>query len=129
MFGLFLGAVCMDFVMIFLTPLSLFSKLVSIPITVLTFLAALCTTIATVLGTVIFIILTNAAKSQTALNLGAKVGKEMFAFMWVATAFSLFALAVQLSLCCCCRSRRKAKKEFRKSHQLDDEAESEKGSA
>ena len=124
MFGLFLTGAVLDFVMIFLAPLSLFSKWVSLPITILTFFAALCTTVATVLATAIFIIFRNAAKSQTGLNINAEIGKKMFAFMWVATAFSLFAFIIQIGMCCCCKSRRKVKKQ----HERHVEEEAEKDS-
>lgn len=115
MFGLFLTGAVLSFLMIFLTPLALYSKLVSISIVILTFLAALCTTVAAVLGTAIFVIFRNAARSQTQINLGADIGTEMFAFMWIAAGGTLFAFVIQLCLLCCCRSRRTAKKEWRKS--------------
>jgi hypothetical protein len=115
MFALFLTGAVLSFLMIFLAPLALYSKLVSIPIVILTFLATLTTTVATVLGTVIFIIFRNAARSQTQINLGAEVGTYMFAFMWVAAGAALLAFVIQLCLLCCCRSRRKAKKEWRNS--------------
>ncbi|QDS76573.1 hypothetical protein FKW77_006994 [Venturia effusa] len=110
MFGLFLTAACLDFVMIFLQPVAVFSRLANLVITPLTFLAALCTTVATILATVIFIILKVAAESVDELNLRAKIGVKMFVFMWIATAFSILALLIQLCLCCCCASRRDVKK-------------------
>ncbi|KIW05138.1 uncharacterized protein PV09_03689 [Verruconis gallopava] len=116
MFGLFLTAVVLDFVMIFITPLALYSKLLSLPIAIFSFLSALVTTVAAILGTVIFVIFRNAARAQTNLNIGANIGSEMFAFMWIAAGFSLFSFLIQMSLLCCCRSRRKAKKEWRKRH-------------
>jgi hypothetical protein len=115
MFGLFLAGACISFVMIFLTPLALYSKLASIPMAIFTFLATLCVVIACVLATVIFVIMRNAVRAQTEINIGAEIGVEMFAFMWVAGGAALFAFLIQLCLLCCCRSRRKAKKEWRKS--------------
>ena len=117
MFALFLTGACLSFVMIFITPLAIYSKLASIPVTILTFLATLTTTVAAVLGTAIFVIFRNAARAQTDINLGAEIGVEMFAFMWVAAGASLFAFLIQFCLLCCCRSRRKARKEFRKSRE------------
>ncbi|KAE9986503.1 hypothetical protein EG328_005389 [Venturia inaequalis] len=110
MFGLFLTGACADFVMIFLTPLAIYSRWANLAITPLTFLAALCTTIATILATVIFIILKMAAESVAELNLKAKIGVKMFVFMWIAAGFSILALLIQLCLCCCCASRRDVKK-------------------
>jgi hypothetical protein len=44
------------------------------------------------------------------LNIGAQIGSTLFAFMWVASAFAIFAWLVQTGLCCCCASRRDVKK-------------------
>lgn len=106
MFGLFLAGICLDFVMIFIVPWSLFSRWTTLPIMLLTFLAALCTTIATVLGTAIFVIMKKAITSATQLNIRASIGVEMFAYMWVATAAAIIAWIITLCLTCCCASRR-----------------------
>lgn len=45
MFGLFLAGACVTFVMIFIVPLAIYSRWASLPITILTFLAALFTTV------------------------------------------------------------------------------------
>jgi len=55
MFALFLTGVCLSFVMIFVVPLSVYSRWATLPITILTFLAALFTTAASVIGTVMFV--------------------------------------------------------------------------
>ena len=110
MFGLFLTGACADFVMILLTPVSVYSRWATLAIAPLTFFAALCTTIATILATAIFIILKMAAVSVGELNIKAKIGIKMFVFMWIAAAFSLFAFIIQLCLLCCCASRRDVKK-------------------
>jgi hypothetical protein len=52
MFGLFLTGACLTFVMIFLVPLSVYSRWASLPLMILTFLAALFTTVASVIATV-----------------------------------------------------------------------------
>lgn len=44
------------------------------------------------------------------LNIGASIGIEMFAFMWIAAGSAILAWLIQLSLCCCCASRRDVKK-------------------
>jgi len=110
MFGLFLTGTCVEFVMIFIVPLSVYSRWVSFVVAPLTFFAALCTTIATVLATVMFIIFQNAAGNVAELNIKANIGKKMFAFMWIATAFAILAWLIQLCLLCCCASRRDIKK-------------------
>ena len=52
MFGLFLTGACLTFVMIFFVPLSVYSRWASLPLMIFTFLAALFTTVASVLATV-----------------------------------------------------------------------------
>lgn len=110
MFGLFITGACLSFVLMFIVPLSLYSRWATFPIAVLTFLNALFITVASVLGTVMFIILRNVVTSVAELNIGAEVGVKMFAFMWVASAFAIFTWLIQMGLCCCCASRRDVKR-------------------
>lgn len=110
MFGLFLAGICLNFVMIFLQPLSVISRWMALLIMIFTFLGALFTTVATVIATVMFIIFSNVATSVAELNIGASIGKEMFAFMWIGAACSIIPWIIQLCLCCCCASRRDVKK-------------------
>lgn len=56
-----------------------------------------------------FIIMQNAITSATQLNIGASVGVEMFAFMWVAAVTAVLAWLIQFGMCCCCASRRDVK--------------------
>jgi hypothetical protein len=106
MFGLFLTAACLSFVLMFVTPLSVRSRWWTLPISVLMFLNALFVTAASVIATVMFIIFRNVIGSVAELNIGAEVGTTMFAFMWVASAFAIFAWLFQMGMCCCCASRR-----------------------
>jgi len=110
MFGLFLTGACADFIMILLTPISVYSRWATLAVAPLTFFAALCTTIATILATAIFIILKIAAQSVGELNIKAKIGVKMFVFMWIAAVFSILAFIIQLCLLCCCASRRDVRK-------------------
>ncbi|QIW98250.1 hypothetical protein AMS68_003768 [Peltaster fructicola] len=106
MFGLFLTSACLSFVMIFIVPLSVFSRWATFPIAVLTFLTALFVTVAAVIATVLFVIMSNVFNNATQLNIGAEIGKEMFAFMWIAAATAIFAWLIQMGQLCCCASRR-----------------------
>lgn len=106
MFGLFLSGVCLAFVMMFLQPISIFSRWWAFLVMIFTFLAALFITVATVVATVMFIIMRNAFTSVAELNIGAMLGTEMFVFMWIASATAILAWLIQLCLCCCCASRR-----------------------
>jgi len=56
-----------------------------------------------------FIIFRNVITSQAGLNIGAAVGTQMFAFMWVGATFSIFGFVIHLGLACCCASRRDVK--------------------
>ncbi|KAF2786360.1 integral membrane protein-like protein [Melanomma pulvis-pyrius CBS 109.77] len=106
MFGLFLTSACLSFVLMFLMPLSVRSRWWTFPIAILTFLNALFVTAASIIATVMFVIFRNVIGSVAELNIGAQVGNTMFAFMWVASAFAVFAWLFQMGMCCCCASRR-----------------------
>jgi len=109
MFGLFLTGACLSTVLIFLTPLSVYSRWAAFPIAIFTFLTALFTTAASIIATVMFVIFRNVIGSVAEINIGASIGNKMFAFMWVASAFSILAWLIQTGLCCCCASRRDVK--------------------
>ncbi len=109
MFGLFLTGTCLAFVVIFLAPCSVFSHWAALPIAILTSLAALCISIGSAIATAMFVIFRNTISSQQDLNIQAELGSRMFAFMWVASAFALLAMLIQLGECCCCTSRRDMK--------------------
>jgi len=114
MFGFFLTGVCMNFVNIFLAPITLYSRWWSFPFAIWTFISALLTTAATIIATVMFIIFRNVITSQQGLNIGASLGTDMFVFMWIATAFSIFGWLIHLFMSCCCASRRDVRKGRRK---------------
>ncbi|KAF2431922.1 hypothetical protein EJ08DRAFT_687171 [Tothia fuscella] len=109
MFALFLTGAVLSFVMILVAPMAIYSRWATVPVALFTLLAALCTTVATVVATALFIIFRNAISSFDELNIGASIGVTMFALMWVAAAFSIFAALLQIGLCCCCASRRDVK--------------------
>lgn len=144
MFGIFLAAAVLNFVMIFVSPFAVSSRppqaikylvgkdqsinvdpgrpphrrrtfifLRSLPFIFLTFFTALLTIVGSVVATVMFIIFANVfTNADPSLNIKAHVGKQMFAFMWVASAFSLFGFIIQIGDCCaaCCGGRKARKK-------------------
>lgn len=110
MFGLFLTGTVLTFVLIFVMPISVYTRWLALPVAILAFLNALFVTVASVIATVMFVIFRNTITGVSELNIGAEIGKMLFAFMWVASAFSIFAWLVQTGLCCCCASRRDVKK-------------------
>jgi hypothetical protein len=114
MFGFFLTGICMNFVSIFLAPITLYSRWWSLPFAIWTFIAALLTTAASIIATVMAVIFKNVITSQAGLNIGASIGVQMMAFFWVASAFSIFGFVIHLCLSCCCASRRDVKTGRRK---------------
>ncbi|POS87397.1 hypothetical protein EPUL_001111 [Erysiphe pulchra] len=106
MFCFFLAGACMTFVSIFVAPITLYSRWWSLPFVIWTFFATLFTTVATVIVTAMSIIFVNVATSQPGINISASIGKPFFAFMWIATAFSILGLLIHLCLSCCFASRR-----------------------
>ncbi|OBT65269.1 hypothetical protein VE03_04654 [Pseudogymnoascus sp. 23342-1-I1] len=124
MFLLFLLGIIFTFLSLLLSPLSLLrsphfsprqrSCWVGCGLGLISFLAAFCTIVAAVVGTVMFTIMRNVLKSQPMLNIGAELGVQMLAFMWVAAGSVLFAFVMQVRCCCCCRGGRREKKAARR---------------
>ncbi|OTB09008.1 hypothetical protein M426DRAFT_316297 [Hypoxylon sp. CI-4A] len=106
MFGFFLTGLLLDFVLIFLAPIVIYSRWWSLPLGIMSFIATLLILIASALGTAMSLVFKYALTSQTDLNVNADVGVKMFAFMWIATGCTLLAFIIHAGLCCCCTSRR-----------------------
>lgn len=109
MFVCFLIGVVFNALSIVLVPLALYSRWWSLPVAIFTFLTALLTAAATIIATAMFTIFKKVFTSQAGLQIGAQLGTQMMVFMWIATACSIVAWLVQLSLACCCASRRDVK--------------------
>ncbi|KAK4243961.1 SUR7/PalI family-domain-containing protein [Corynascus novoguineensis] len=109
MFGFFLTAAVLAFLMIFLSPLAVASRWWSLPLAVASFLEMMLLIAASVVGTAISVAFKYAAEAQSELNIRAEVGVRMFVFMWLATGFSVWAFAVHSGMGCCCTSRRDLK--------------------
>lgn len=111
MFGLFLAGACFSFVLIPIVFISDYSKWWAFVITILLALNAVIVIAASVIATVMFTIMQNEFQNNiTEVNIGASVGTEMFAFMWVASACCLIPFVIHLCLSCCCLSRRDIKR-------------------
>ncbi|KAH6722286.1 SUR7/PalI family-domain-containing protein [Leptodontidium sp. 2 PMI_412] len=106
MFGFYLTGICMNFLSIFIAPIALKSRWWSFPLTIWTFIAALLTTAATIIATVMAVIFRNTLTSQPDLNISASIGRQMFGFMWTGSAFSILGFLIHLCMSCCCASRR-----------------------
>ncbi|CCU78421.1 unnamed protein product [Blumeria hordei] len=106
MFCFFIAGACVNFVSIFIAPITLYSRWWSLPFVIWTFFGALFTTVATVIVTAMSIIFVNVSTSQPGLHIGASIGHSFFAFMWIATACSILGWLIHMCLLCCCASRR-----------------------
>ncbi|EXJ64949.1 hypothetical protein A1O7_01288 [Cladophialophora yegresii CBS 114405] len=133
MFACFIVGVCLTFLCVFFAPMG-FSKhprwqhrtkrifLRQLPITILTFGALLLTAAASVIATVMFVIFRNQFQGAADLNIHARLGRPMFAFMWIATGLNLVGFLMQVGTCCgvcCCTGRRKAERRSQRQSQLD----------
>ena len=126
MFVSFLIGTCLTFLCTFCAPMAFSHKprwshrtrrifLRSLPITILTFAAALFTIGASVIATAMFVIFRNTFSSAADLNVEATLGKPMLAFMWIGSAFNLIGWLMQMGTCCgvcCCTGRKRARRQY-----------------
>lgn len=106
MFGFFLTACILTFILVLLSPLVLWSRWYSLPFALISFVDALLIVAASVIGSVISFVFKYAAESQSELNISASVGTRMLVFVWIASGFALFAFVIHAGLGCCCASKR-----------------------
>lgn len=115
MFTLFLTGACLTVPSILLAPLSVYTRWASLPLTILTFIAALTTTVAAIVASAMFLIFREAVRSAAdTVNIGAEIGTKMFVFMWIASGAAILGWLIQFGECCCCASRRDVKTGRRK---------------
>ncbi len=109
MFGFFITGIILAVVCILVTPLAIYSRWWSLPLSILTFVTALLVVTASIIATVMFSIFKNVLTSQPGLNIGAQLGLQMMVFMWIGAGGTLIGFVIQLALTCCCASRRDVK--------------------
>jgi hypothetical protein len=110
MFGMFFGTTFSSFLLIFLCPLSVYSKLSSIPIALFSLLSGLCTLIGAGISAGMWTIFRNTINQYAGdLNIVPTVGTKMLVFVFVAAGCAMFAAIGQLGLLCCGTSRRDIK--------------------
>ncbi|EXJ79158.1 hypothetical protein A1O3_08659 [Capronia epimyces CBS 606.96] len=135
MFACFLVGTVLTFLCVFLAPLG-FSKhprwehrtrrvfLRQLPIAVLAFVALLFTAAGALIATIMFIIFHDKFSGAADLNIQARLGKPMLAFMWIATGMDLIGFLMQIGTCCgvcCCTGRRKAMRRNKEKAELEPE--------
>ncbi|MCJ1475281.1 hypothetical protein MMC13_003943 [Lambiella insularis] len=110
MFVMFFASTFTSFILIFLCPLAVYSRLVSIPIAIFALLSGLMTFIATGISTGMWLIFKKEIiQNASDINIVPSIGKKMFVFMWIAAGCSLFAALGQVGMVCCGTSRRDIK--------------------
>ncbi|KAK4228743.1 SUR7 family protein pun1 [Podospora fimiseda] len=109
MFGFFLTACILAFLLVLLSPLATSSKWWSLPLTVAAFLVTLFTVSASIIGTVISVAFKYAAEAQSDLNIHVELGTKMLIFTWLAAGFTVWGFAVHAGMGCCCVSKRDLK--------------------
>lgn len=106
MFGFFISGLVLDFVLMLLAPIVIYSRWWSFPFSVFAFLAALMVIAAAGVATAISLVFKYALTSQVDLNIEVQIGTKMWAFMWIGAGFTLLAFIVHAGMGCCCTSRR-----------------------
>ena len=110
MFGCIFASTFSSFIAIFLCPLSVYSKLTSIPIALFTLLSALSTTIAACISTAMWTIFKKTINQYASdINIVPTIGMKMMIFVWIAAGCALFAAVGQIGMLCCGTSRRDIK--------------------
>jgi hypothetical protein len=98
MFGFFMLGICINFLLIFLSPLVLLSRWYSYHFVTFAFISALLTFAGSTTATVMYVIFQRVITSQKELSIGAKIGGQMFAFMWLGAVFSIAGWIVHFHL-------------------------------
>ncbi|KAI1420555.1 SUR7/PalI family-domain-containing protein [Xylaria sp. FL1777] len=106
MFGFFFGGLILDGFLLVSSPIVLYSRWWSLPVGILSGIAALVVVVGAILGTVIAYVFRAALNSQPDLGVEASIGMRMIAFQWTAAGLNLLAFLIHAGLGCCCTSRR-----------------------
>ncbi|MCJ1295175.1 hypothetical protein MMC34_006737 [Xylographa carneopallida] len=110
MFAMFFASTFTSFVLIFLCPLAVYSRLVSIPIALFALASGLMTFLAAGISTGMWLVLKRDILANAAdLNIVPSLGAKLFVLMWIAAGCSLFAAFGQVGMMCCGTSRRDIK--------------------
>jgi hypothetical protein len=114
MFGFFLLGIIVSFLLIFLSPLVLLSRWYSYHFVTFAFISALLNFAGSTTATVMYVVFQRVITSQKELNIGARLGGQMFAFMWLGTVFSIAGWIVHFHLAIVSRKKHHATRKDRK---------------
>lgn len=110
MFAFFLAGTILAFALVFLSPIAIFSRWWSLPMSFISAITFVLILAASTIASVISFVFKYAATAQSALNIHAYVGIKMLAFMWIATGCALVGFVLHAGMGCCCTSRRDLKR-------------------
>lgn len=109
MFAFFLAGTILAFLLVFLSPIAIFSRWWSLPMAFISGATFVLIFAASTIASVISFVFKYAATAQSSLNIHAYVGIRMFVFMWIATGCALVGFILHAGMGCCCASRRDLK--------------------
>lgn len=118
MFAFFMVSICMNFICMFFGPIVLYSRWYSFHFVTISFVSSLLCTAGSVIATVMYAVFKRVIGSQKELNISASLGPQMFAFMWIASAFSAAGWIVHFHLACVSRREQKLQKSERTQHNV-----------
>lgn len=110
MFAFFLAGTALAFALVFLSPIAIFSRWWSLPMSFISAITFVLILAASTIASVISFIFKYAATAQSTLNIHASVGVRMLIFMWIATGCALVGFVLHAGMGCCCTSRRDLKR-------------------
>lgn len=102
----FIAGCVLNAIAALISPIVIASRWLSLLVAIFTFIAALLTTAAAIIATVMWTIFRNTFLSQPGLNISAYLGRQMFVFMWLGAAFSILGWLAHAGMCCCGASER-----------------------
>ncbi|KAK7394080.1 hypothetical protein QQX98_013133 [Neonectria punicea] len=107
MYGCFMAGICINVVLVLMSPLVVRTRWWSLALSFLAFVAAVVVTLAAVIATVISFAAKIALTKQDQLNIKANIGVKMFVFMWIAAVATDIAFLLHAAMGCCCRPDRR----------------------
>jgi len=107
MYAFFTAGTVINFVLMLVSPLVLYTRWFSLAISILGAISGLIITVAAIIATVISVAAKVALTAQDELNISAEIGYKMFGFMWVAAVFTDLAFILHSAMGCCCRPDRR----------------------
>lgn len=107
MYGCFMAGICINTVLIFLSPLVIRTRWWSLALSFLSAIAGIVVSLGAAIATVITFAAKIALTAQDQLNIKANIGVKMFVFMWIAAIATDVAFLLHAAMGCCCKPDRR----------------------